>query len=352
MSTTVRPTNGAATARQRESMDFEPDLATESLIGSAAERTALRTRQLLAAGRLAFVFSHGALVITVSAALASESDPSWWIVFIPVWLGNLLCLVLIIASWFASCPYIQLCLSERQARLGDTNPSILTEILPDIVLAFLGLIFMALALTAEIMFCRYLSGVQQGETPAILPSAVVFIVVSLLAACRGICIRTSSALFVFFACGVLATSIAALCVKGGLLGRNGWVLVLPWCASAAGLLVCAVVRLRGCRLVLNREERLLRIAEQVVLLEVFAALLVAVAMLVLSGGCDQGERLHAAHCQAVLPASAAAGGGVCIVALLWGRMAFIESRTSSVRDRLIAWKATQSCSRQAAASPL
>lgn len=329
-------------------MDFEPDLAAENLLGSAAEKTALRTRQLLVIGRLVFVFSHGALVISASAALASESDPSWWIVFIPVWLGNVLCLAIIIASWFASCPYIQLCLSERQARLGDTNPSILTEILPDIVLAFFGLIFMIFAVTAEILFCRYLSGTQRGETPAILPSAAVFIVVSLLASCRGICIRTSSAMFAFFGSGVLATSIAALCVKGGLLGRYGWVLVLPWCASAAGLLIAAVVRLRGCTSVLNREERLLRFAEQLVLLEVFVASLIMVLMLVLSGGCDGGGRLHAAQCQAVLPASAAVGAGVCVVALLWGRMAFLESRTSCVRDRLIAWTAAQPSTRQAA----
>jgi len=301
------------------------------------------------AGRLTFVFSHGAVIISASTALASGSDPSWWVVFLPAWLGNILCLVCIVASWFASCPYIQLCLSERQARLGDNNPSILTEILPDIVLAFLGLIFMILALTAEIMFCRYLSSMQRGEEPAILPSAVVFIVVSLLASCRGICIKTSSAMFFFLGCGVLATSIIAISVQGGLLSSHGWVLVVPWCVAAAGLLISAMLRLRSCTRVITREERLLRIAEQVVLLEVLAALLLMVYMLIASGGCDEGRHLHVAQCQAVLPASAAAGGGVCLVAILWGRMALLESRKGSIRDRLIASKAAQPSERQVGA---
>mmetsp|Transcript_137173 Transcript_137173/g.382620 ORF Transcript_137173/g.382620 Transcript_137173/m.382620 type:complete len:333 (-) Transcript_137173:81-1079(-) len=328
-------------------MDFEPEGAQESLIQSAQEKTALRTRHFLVAGRLAFVFSHGALVITVSAALGWEADPSWWLVFLPVWLGDSACLVLVVASWFASCPYIQLCLSERQARLGDNNPSILTEILPDIVLAFLGLIFMAFALAAEIMLCRYLDRVQHGETNTIVPSTVVFIIVSLLATCRGICIKTNSAIFVFFGGGVLATSIAALCVAGGLFGNHGWVLVLPWCFSAAGLFVDAACRLRWCKLVLSRQERLLHIAEQFVLLEVLAALFVVILKMVSSGSCSEGQHLRAGQCSGVAIAGIAAGCGVCTVALLWGRMALVESRTSSVRERVIAWKAAASFVRQA-----
>lgn len=322
-------------------MDFEPESAHESLIPNAQERTALRTRQLLVGGRLAFVFSHGALVVSASAALAWGPDSSWWVIFIPVWLGNAVCLLMMVASWFASCPYIQLCLSERQARLGDTNPSILTEILPDIVMAFLGLIFMAFVLAAEIMWCRYLSSLQHGESPGILPCAVVFIVVAVLASCRGICLKTSSTLFVFFGLGVLATSIAALTVEGGLLGKTGWLLVLPWAVCAFSLLIAAAAGLRTARRVLSREERLLRVLEQLVLLEVLGALIALLCLLVLSDGCGSEGRLEIGRCRPALPAAAAAGGGVCVVALLWGRMALIESRTTSIRDRLIAWKAVQ-----------
>lgn len=320
-------------------MDFDSEGPQESLIHPAPERTALRTRQLLIAGSLAFVFSHGALIISASAALGLESDASWWLVFLPVWLGNALCLVCMVASWFASCPYVQLCLSESQARLGDDNPSILTEILPDIVMAFLGLVFIALELAAEILLCRYLSGLQRGAAPAILPAAVVFMAVSLLASCRGVCLRTSSATFLLCGAGLFASSAAALRVEGGLPGPGAWLLVLPWCGAAAGLLAAAARRLRACGRVLSREERLLGVAEQVVLLGLLAALLTVALSLAPGGGCGGGGRLRAGRCRAALPAGAAAGGGVCLLALLWARAALLESRAASVPDRLIAWRA-------------
>ena len=32
--------------------------------------------------------------------------------FLPAWIGDAVCALLVILSWFASCPYIQLCLED------------------------------------------------------------------------------------------------------------------------------------------------------------------------------------------------------------------------------------------------
>lgn len=323
-------------------MDQAAEGTHEPFIPSAQEKTAQRTRNLLVAARLAFTFSHGALVVTASVQLGWEGDASWWTVFLPAWLGNATCFVLIILSWFASCPYIQLCLNERQARLGDCNPSILTEILPDIVMAILGLLFLVLALTAEIMLCGYLDRRHYGESQnSLWPSAVVFIIVSTCACCRGICISTSSELFSFFGGAVLLSFVAALSVPGGLDGHSSWVVALPSLLAASAMLVVNVRRLRGCSVVLQREERILRIVEQFILFLAMVALTVLVLLLAF---CGRGDTHNLAiQCGAARGgAAAAAGGGVCILAMLRARMAMVESRLGPVNERMISWKAAGS----------
>jgi len=263
---------------------------------------------------------------------------SWWTVFLPAWLGDAICVILIILSWFGSCPYIQLCLHERQARLGDTNPSILTEILPDIVMGILALVFMILALVAELLLCRYLNAVGSGEglAPPLAPCGIFFLLVSLLVCCRGVCIRTSGELFNFIGGGALATTVAALCLPDGPLGKSGWVLLVPWIFSAAGLFGASLMRLRRCRHVLSREELLLRRVEQVLLLGVSIALLVLVLLLAPAPGLQGAEsRSTSAGCGIF------AGSGVCIVALLRSRMAIVEHRSGSIRERIMAFDIRQ-----------
>eukprot|EP00440_Ansanella_granifera_P049874 gb/GFBE01054052.1/.p1 GENE.gb/GFBE01054052.1/~~gb/GFBE01054052.1/.p1 ORF type:complete len:351 (+),score=43.87 gb/GFBE01054052.1/:1-1053(+) len=314
-------------------MDYEPDGTHESLIDSAqAEKTARRTQHLLVAARLAFAFSHGALVVMVSITLGWELGSSWWAVFTPAWLGDAICVVLIVLSWFGSCPYIQLCLQERQARLGDTNPSILTEILPDIVMGILALVFMILALVAEILLCRYLDGLRSAEGPALAPVATFFMVVSVLTCCRGVCISTSGELFNCIGGGALATCVAALTVSGGPLGQSGWVLVLPWVASVAGLQMATAKRIRRCRFVLCREELLLRVSEQAVLLFVLIGLLAIVFVLSpLGQGIPASGRRSRAGAAGI-----ATGAGICVLASLRARMAIAESRHGAISERLMA----------------
>jgi len=318
-------------------MDFIGDGNSESLIPSLQEtqaKTAQRTRNLLVATRLAFVFSHGALIMSVSVAVGWEVEASWWAIFAPAWLGDVCCAVLIIVSWFASCPYIQLCLSVRQARHGDSNPSILTELLPDIVLGILGLFALIWVFVAEIMLCWCLDKRQRGEAHNLLPSGVVLLVASTLGFCRGVCIKTDGNVYNMLGGGILVTIILALCVPDGPFRRESWVVLLPLPISAAGLLVVAIRRLHRCKMVLSREERILRVVEQVLLSGVCCAFVMVVYLL------KEGQ------CSVQMPCSFAgiwgvvAGGSMCAVAALRGRMAWVETRSSSVRERLIVWQAT------------
>jgi len=341
--------SGVALEYLVEAMEFEHESA-QTQIASAHERTATWTRNLIAAAKLIFVFSHGAFVISASIALAWGRDPAWSVVFLPVWLGDILCLILVVGSWFASCPYIKLCVDEGQNRLGDHNPSILTEVLPDIVMAFFGTIFLAVTLAAEVMLCGHLESEPRGMPRPLLPSAAAFITASLLAVCRGVCIQSSSPIFLSLGSGVLSTSLLALWTTGGLLGSSGWLLVLPWCASAAGLFAATV---RGeqseAAAVLCREERMLRWLQQLVLLAVLAALLLLAALLA-PGGCDAVRWPHSGRCGAAAAAGVMAGGCSCAAALLWARLALVECRTGSVRARLFAWRAVETCGREAVVS--
>lgn len=305
----------------------------------------MRTRDLLVGARLLFIFAHGALMVSASLATFGEDHPSWWDIFIPVWLGDVLCAGMIVSSWFASCPYIKLCLSEHQARFPtpmgfpgeEVNPSILTEILPDIVMAIFGLIFVALSLLAEYMLCEYLDLGERGEPRSLAPTGMVFIVVSLLATCRGVLMRGGS-LFAIVGAAVLVTIIAWLCMDKEQVGfvDVGWVLVLPALASSVGLLASAAWRLRRCKKVLSPAEQWLRVAEQVVLAVVLLAMLAL--LLVLASG--RGNRRRG-HWSVAAAAGVTAGSGVCMVASLRGMMAVLESRLSPVYDRMVALGAAE-----------
>jgi len=325
---------GFSGLRPRLPMDLEPDSSRESLlhedeVEDRQERTAYHTRRYLVAARLAFIFSHGVLLVSASVALRWEASASWWLVFTPVWLGDAVCAAFIVSSWFASCPYVQLCLGKGEARSGDYNPSILTEVMPDVVLSFLGFFALGFFFAAELLFCGFLSRVQNGEPRTLVPSAVVFIIASGLAFCRGVLIQAQGALFLCFGGAGIASSAAALALSGVRpLDTRGWPILLPWCLAVAGVWVAAARSFWRSRCVLNREERLLRSIEQVLLFTVLATAVQAIAVLTLGWG-EWGR-------QAALGATSAIGAGTCILSLLRARMAILETTMGSVEERMIA----------------
>jgi len=308
----------------------------EPFVGSQTppeqDRTAQRTQKLLIATRCVFLFAHGMLILVASLVFAWEVGWSWWKIFLPVWLGNVACLAMIVMSWFASCPYIQLCLAERQARLGVSNPSILTELLPQILLAILGLLFVTLSLIGELLLCRYLeaSRLHIQPEPSPVPAMTVMMTVSGLAFCRGVCISVHGDIFGNFGGATLLTLVVALSIPEGPTGPDGWVAVLPALFGVFGLLGSAVLRLRHVKAVLYPEERGLHVAEQAVLLVEIAAL---VALMVFSA--RGGLLNHGSDALVAGAAGAVVGGGICILSLLRARMSMVEQRRCPIRERIL-----------------
>mmetsp|Transcript_117982 Transcript_117982/g.333719 ORF Transcript_117982/g.333719 Transcript_117982/m.333719 type:complete len:341 (+) Transcript_117982:130-1152(+) len=329
-------------------MDYEPDGRHESLILSARERTALRTHHMLVAARLAFIFSHGALLMSASVSLGWAAT-SWWAVFAPAWLGNAICIVLVIYSWFASCPYVKLCLSEHQARLGDNNPSILTELFPEVIMAVLGFFFMLLVFAGEMLLCQYLDDDRHGHSANLVPSAVLFIMLSLCACCRGICIRNDGEFFTLLGAGAFATTVVALLLPAGYTGRSTWMLVLPPLVSVGGLIVISLQRLRQRRCLFTREERILRAVELCVILLVLVAFAVLLWALAIKDECGAAMALRGPAAGEgcgdanQVPRSTAASAGfvvgicVCLIAALRARMVIVESYAVRLDD---VWQAT------------
>merc|ERR1712039_1164576 len=146
----------------------------------------------------------------------------------------------------------------------------------------------------------------------------------------------SSELFSFFGGAALFTFIAALSGPGGIDGPSRWVVALPALIAAVAMLVVDFRRLRGCSVVLQREERLLRIAEQCVLFLVIVALGGLVSLLAL---CKEDFEGIVSHCTSTSGNSAAAAGvGICILALIRSRMALVECRLGGVDERMISWR--------------
>jgi len=288
------------------------------------ERTARWTSGCNRAAGLLFLGSHGVFVLVVSISLGSLSEASWWLLFVPVWAGDAVCSVLVIISWFASCPYIKLCLVERQQRLGSENPSILTDILPDIVLAAVGLIFLLLIFFGEYALCAYLDSAQHGEPRALLAVVVLLVIVSMLAICRGICLTRNSAHFISVGAGLLVAVSAFAATRGEDVAPSSQALAaLPAAACAACFLALSALRLSTIMRVLSWEESLLRGAEILML----AALVFATGLFTLN---VWRSKLAEAGID-----GATAGVSMCVIVVLRWRMFCLELRRRPMDERLL-----------------
>ncbi|CAE7696863.1 WRAP73 [Symbiodinium sp. CCMP2456] len=238
----------------------------ELRFASTEDVSALRTHLCCLSARLLFLLAHGLLVVSIAASLETieAGHANWWLIFLPVWIGNAFCLLLLTFSWCASCPYIKRCLAERTPRLNN-HPSILTEILPEIVLTIPGLTFVVLAICAEHSFCAYLMSVQQGQPQSTTSCAVLFSMIALLAVCQGALFRDNSVLWLSLGIGLFVSTIAFAVCEGDCPAPGKAVVVMPFWLSVLFLLLASVWRMRSYAHVLQQDELMLLRVEAVLL---------------------------------------------------------------------------------------
>lgn len=301
-------------------------MARELLAPSKQERTAHWTHCACTAARLLFLFSHGVLALCVSSALDNIDEASWWILFLPVWIGDILCAALIVSSWFVSCPYIKFCLEERSQRRGMHNPSILTEILPEILMAVLGLLFLIMLFVGEYSVCSYLDSAQHGHPHSLAAVVILLGLASGISICHGVCVVHNSVIFIVVGCGVFSTVVIFAATRES--DPTGQAFCLTPAIGAVMVLIVAVVRrFYLTSPVLVGEERVLRFGEIALLVVLLGALL------------SVGRKV-----QADLPAEASthgsvAGASLCLVALLRGRMCCLEL-WQPVHERMLSHERT------------
>jgi len=294
----------------------------EILVPSRGEWTAPMTRYCGHAARIVFLLSHGLCVIVTSTTLAHLEKANWWALFTPVWIGYALCAVLIPASCCASIPYMMLCWQERQPRagVGDNNPSVLTEIAPDIVLSCVGFPFLVLTFLGEFKFCGYLNAVHQGKPYNLAVPTVLLCISALLAICQGVLFTHNSPLFIFGGSGVFFTMLIFVATHGGSAVSRALAIV-PAAIAVLGLLLAMLVRLQRHFRFLNREERGLRMLEVGSLATLLTTLLLS-AFKVARSNLPQAET-----------EVAVAGGSLCVVAVLRMRLCCWEVRGRPLDER-------------------
>lgn len=305
-----------------EVVELERGPAREPFLAEGQEeRTGFWTHYACHLVRVTFLFSHGLLVITVSSALSNLGEASWFLLFTAAWVGDFLCMGLLVYSWFASCPYIKRCRNEGKVKIG-IYPSFLTEVLPEIVLSVLGLIFMIFVAIAEYLVCSYLDSVQQGKPKHVISSIVFLCIVAFLTTCHGTLLTHNSALYLGIGGSVLVSmAIFFWTIREGP-EAQAWIMAPP-SVAVLGVSISSLRRL--CRYVgiLGREERCLRLLEVLALL----ALLPALAAI--------AERIEAGKLPEASSDVMLVGSLLSVIALFRARLYFWEAWSGSLKDRVI-----------------
>lgn len=246
-----------------------------------AQRAAWRTHQILALANATFLVSHGVTLVLVGALRCVFPLLSWWDLLYPLWFGNGACLVLLVCSWFASCPYVSFCLQSRQTRIGLENPSLLTELLPEILLSMGTFLFVLSCTIAELLFCWALA--SNGRS--FVHGGRAFMVPALLATCRGTLMANQTLVGVLGA-AFLASSILLMCVDSTSL----WLVPIPG-VVAGGCVVCASALLLRTSLAVVELRRLVatKFLAQVMGLVALATLVILLREAPSEGVCEKGR---------------------------------------------------------------
>lgn len=304
-------------------VDEEDPRELREATAARQERTAFYTFLCCLSARLVFLVAHGLTCFAASVSLQDieSGTANWWLIFLPIWIGCACCLVLLIVSWFASCKYIKLCLSERVVRIND-NPSILTEVLPDITTTIPGLIFLVLAFYSEFYLCEYLATSQAGEPSSLTSYMVLSTCVALLSICQGTLFTENSALWISLGAGLLVSSLSFAASRGEQKSAFLQALIfLPFVLAVATLLTASIHRLKRYAAVLRREEQTFQKIE-VALLGILFICLASVAYKVFM------DKLSEAAMEGCL-----VGIFLCLLAFPRARLCMWEAKHGHLADR-------------------
>eukprot|EP00927_Polykrikos_kofoidii_P011901 TRINITY_DN15093_c0_g1_i1.p1 TRINITY_DN15093_c0_g1~~TRINITY_DN15093_c0_g1_i1.p1 ORF type:complete len:389 (+),score=65.82 TRINITY_DN15093_c0_g1_i1:44-1210(+) len=285
------------------------------------ERTSRRTYACFHGAQILFLAIHGSLVFTVSSVLEDPAKANWFLLFLPLWIGEPLCGLMLIAAVFVSCPYINFCRAERQPRLGG-SPSILTEILPQIVLSALSFLYLIIVFFGEYTLCRYLNSMARGDPAGLVVTVTLLSISGIIALAFGALCKAGSGVLVAMGGGGIACLIAFVAESSGG-GKSGQAFVVaPAVVAFAGLTISALRRLRRYRKVLVREERLLRVAEVILLF------LLTVSAGFLTFAVGENQLLQGAS------AGKSVGVLLIVLSLVEARLRFLEVRHRALDERL------------------
>lgn len=290
---------------------------TYDRFGIYEDETGFMTHYACHCVRLIFLLSHGLLVIVVSAQL-DNSEASWFWLFTPIWVGDVLCCLLAVFAWIASCPYITFAMSSMPANVKGP-PKLLTELFPEIFLAVLGFIFLVLIFIGEYSFCSYLAA---GDGTGLTSAAVPLCVAAALAVCHGALLTTDSPLYICVGLGVLLSVVIFGATRESA-AREQALAVVPSAVAVLVLLLCMLNRLCRFYFLLSVEELALRALEAIILALMFMASVAATFKM-------WHDKLAEASSDGVI-----LGLCLCLIALLRARLCWWEAKGGTLEERSI-----------------
>eukprot|EP00475_Leptophrys_vorax_P013060 TRINITY_DN1944_c0_g1_i1.p1 TRINITY_DN1944_c0_g1~~TRINITY_DN1944_c0_g1_i1.p1 ORF type:complete len:404 (-),score=73.19 TRINITY_DN1944_c0_g1_i1:139-1350(-) len=135
-----------------------PSLAILTLRSGSTSEQLIRSRlpELVASASVVLTISMTLLSILLSLQMDYPDYSTWWVVFIPIWIGFPLAAVILGYSVLAPIPYLEQLRKLRSLQTGN-NPSAV-ELIP-LMIGAVGAVFtILLCMTASGLFCMYMSG--------------------------------------------------------------------------------------------------------------------------------------------------------------------------------------------------
>jgi hypothetical protein len=133
-----------------------PSLAILTLRTGSTSEKLIRSRlpELVAVSTVFLTLSITALMVTVSLALDYPAMMSWWVAFIPVWVGFPIAAFILGYSILSPMPYLEQLRALRSLQTGN-NPSAV-ELIPMMIGAVGGVFSILLLIIFSIILCSYL----------------------------------------------------------------------------------------------------------------------------------------------------------------------------------------------------